>query len=201
MNNERFKIFGCLFIIILTITLVTVISKEHVLYNNLSQDVISNNEEDKSILLNLDNKQIAATNFTYSVNNDLVSLYYANARTPFSVNKGADNYSSAKQITAYGGVFKSGHGLVSLKDGVYYFYAYDVTNGTRVKKGPVNVSGVCKNEVKPNQTSTFTFERCFIKKSNGSVTIEVNENMGSCAQGYKWRDENVYLVSYTFSNL
>ncbi len=82
--------------------------------------------------------------------------------------------------------------IVSVKNGTYYIWHKGV-NGLLSEPLKQTVSNSCDNELKKNQTGTFTMERCYIKTSvNGAATME--QSLGTvslCAAGYKATGGNV----------
>ena len=204
MKNERLKLFGCIFIILVTAFIIGGVMHSA---SYLGGDVLTSGYindrgislEESDPLLRLDGKEIAVTaNITSTVNGDIVQLYHANARTAFKISK-TNNSSNAVSITnaAYGGTFSNGLGKLSLPDGTYYFFGYDVTNGTTLRSGPVTVSGVCKDGGnKTNQTGSFSVEKCIYRQSNGSYVATSETNL-TCASGYVWQNNKLSVTTDT----
>lgn len=204
MKNERLKLFGFIFILLIGIlfissnqndsslelpkesnkSILTSFQNEFIYYKN-------SNKSDSSILNvdSLSNHVIAANNISASVNGDLVTITSPNIKS-FSVNV-TQSYNSAKNITTYGGINSNGKGVISLKNGTYYFFGVNPSNMTTVKSGAVRVTGSCKNETKTNQTGTFTVERCFLVDKSGNAKAETGGNIATCANGYTFSNSKV----------
>ena len=88
--------------------------------------------------------------------------------------------------------------MVSVKNGTYYIL-HKMINGQYSSPYKVVVSNSCDNQLKQNQTGTFTMERCFIKTSSGTTMEQSLNNVNLCATGYKATGGNV--VSDTCSSM
>lgn len=194
MKDKHFK----LFVYILLLFLITIsgigiyhhtkseMIEEHVLLSDDSLELVgeydSLENEESSFVSLASNTVASATDLTVTVSEDMVSLNYTPAGG-FYYNT-TNDYNSAPNITSGGGYRSGGQGYISLKNGTYYFWTYNLNNMSFKAKGPVNITKSCKNETRLNQTGTFTFQRCYIRdKSN--VTPEASGTVATCATGYK----------------
>lgn len=137
---------------------------------------------------------------TVNINQDLITATYTSAGR-FYINNSSDfSTSSYFQDASKGGWIDSANkkAIVSVKNGTYYVW-HKMINGQSSTAYRVNVSNSCDNQLKQNQTGTFTMERCFIKTSSGASMEQPLNNVSLCASGYKATGGNV--VSDTCSNM
>jgi len=102
---------------------------------------------------------------------------------------------------ATNGTVKSGEGLVSLKNGTYYFWVID-TAGSKHVKGPVTINSSCTNESKTNMTSSqFTVQRCYYKDAQGKVSSDMGGSIATCANGYYLDQTKLAITTNECKNL
>ncbi len=137
-----------------------------------------------------------------SVNNsgDLITATYTSAGRFYINNSNDFSTSSYFHSTEKGGMIDSSNkkAVVSVKNGTYYIWHKGI-NGTTSSALKQTVSNSCDNELKKNQTGTFTMERCFVKTAS---SVNMEQNLGTvslCASGYKATGGNV--VTDTCSNM
>lgn len=138
---------------------------------------------------------------TVSINKDLITASYTSSGR-FYINNSSDfSTSSYFQATEKGGWIDTStnkKAMVSVKNGTYYIW-HKMINGQYSSPYKVVVSNSCDNQLKQNQTGTFTMERCFIKTSSGTTMEQSLNNVNLCATGYKATGGNV--VSDTCSSM
>lgn len=193
MKDRRTKIIlYTLLIFIMNIAVVGYLYSKESLNDAINEYQIDNKiiENNFDVRKDISDMQIAsATDFEIWVSGDLIKLNYGPAGS-FTFMKDVNNYNSAKNITTIGGVKSGANGYVSLPNGSYYIYTYNVSNMAKIAKGPINVTKSCNDESKTNQTGSFTLERCYIKTASG-LSPNVAENLHVCASGYTLKQTNL----------
>lgn len=207
MKDRKFKLFiYTLFFVLFVISILGIYNyytkdkevESHVFISDDSLEIRDGMfEEEQDYLysdtLNLSNNTIASSSdLSISVSYDMVTLNYTPAGG-FYYNT-TNSYNSSVNITSGGGYRKSGNGYISLKNGTYYFWTYNLNNMSFIAKGPVNITKSCKNETRLNQTGSFSFQRCYIRDKNGNVKPESSGTVATCASGYKM-DQSKYTRS------
>lgn len=127
--------------------------------------------------------QIASTtDLTVNGKGDLISLNYGPAgKFYYSTNP---SYNTGIDITSAGGAKSGANGYISLPNGTYYFFTFNVNNLGKIAKGPLKITGSCTDQAIPtNQTGKFTIERCFIKTAS-TISPAKSVSMTVCASGY-----------------
>lgn len=134
--------------------------------------------------------------------NDLITATYTDSGRFYIGNSNSFNTAAQFNNADWGGYLNTStnkQAMVSVKNGTYYIWHYG-TNGQKSTAVKINVTNSCDNQVRQNQTGTFTLERCFVKTSS-SVTME--QPLGTvnnlCASGYKPTGGNV--VNDSCSNM
>ena len=161
----------------------------HILLSDDSLEVLNGvYDEDNNKKVDLNNalsyNSIASSSdLTITISSDLVSLNYTPAGG-FYYNT-SNSYNSSVNITSGGGYRSGGNGYISLKNGTYYFWTYNLNNMSFIAKGPVKITKSCKNETRLNQTGSFSFQRCYVKDRSGNVKPESSGTVATCASGYK----------------
>lgn len=138
---------------------------------------------------------------TVNINGDLITASYTSAGR-FYINNSKDfSTSSYFNSTEKGGWLDTStnqKAMVSVKNGTYYIWHKGI-NGQHSTAYKVSISNSCDNQLKQNQTGTFTMKRCFIKTSSGVTAEQSLSNVSLCASGYKATGGNV--VNDTCSNM
>ena len=131
---------------------------------------------------------------TVSSNKDLITATYTSSGRFYIGNSNSFNTAAQFNSSELGGYLNTStnkQAMVSVKNGTYYIWHYG-TNGQKSTAIKMNVTNSCDNQLKQNQTGTFTLERCFVKTSS-SVTME--QPLGTvnnlCASGYTPTGGNV----------
>lgn len=92
---------------------------------------------------------------------------------------------------------------ISLRNGTYYFWARGtgVGDGNLSAAGPTKytVTTSCSNQSKLNAIGQGTVERCIIVNSSGQYRADSNQELVTCASGYKLQN-NTIPVSYNGCN-
>lgn len=119
---------------------------------------------------------------------DIISASYSSSGRFYIGKSNSFNSAAQFQSTEWGGYNNTSTNkaaMVSVKNGTYYIWHYG-TNGQKSEPLKVNVSNSCDNQLKTNQTGTFTMERCFIKNTSNAVVMEepLGNNVQLCASGY-----------------
>lgn len=200
MKDRRFKLFiYILLIFIVTISGIGVynyytndeILEGNILLSDDSLEILDGvyEEEVNNSSINLNNSLLSSssiassTDMSITINGDFVNLNYSPAGGFYYNTK--NSYNSSVNITSGGGYRSGGNGYISLKNGTYYFWTYNLNNMSFIAKGPVNITKSCKNETKLNQTGKFSFQRCYIRDRNNNIKPESSGTVATCASGYK----------------
>lgn len=142
----------------------------------------------------------AASYPTVNVSNDLITASYASTGK-FYINN-SSNFNGATLFNKAGGWVANTNkqAVVSVKNGTYYVWNMSI-NGQLSGAKKVIVSHSCDNQLKTNQTGTFTLERCFVKTSSSKAAVAETSlsSYSPCATGYSATGGSV--VSETCSNL
>lgn len=185
MRDRRTRIILCiLLLLIMNIAVVGYLYSKESLNSAIAEYKVNNKiiENNFDIRPDISDFQIAsATDLTMSIKGDMISMNYSYAGS-FTFNT-VNNYNSAKNITTIGGVKSGANGYVSLPNGTYYIYTYNVNNLAKIAKGPIYIKNSCTDERKTNQTGAVSLQRCFIKTASG-LTPNVQESLRVCAEGY-----------------
>lgn len=131
---------------------------------------------------------------TVTNNKDLITATYTSSGRFYIGNSNSFNTAAQFNSSELGGYLNTStnkQAMVSVKNGTYYIWHYG-TNGQKSTAIKLNITNSCDNQLKSNQTGTFTLERCFVKTSS-SVTME--EPLGTvknlCSSGYTPTGGNV----------
>lgn len=192
MKDKSLRLF--IYILVLFIGVVIALDDTEINKLNENGDAVVNteisdflgeadSEKDYFKLNKLSSPQVASsTTLTMNVSSDLVSLNYSSAAA-FYYNT-SNSYNSAINITKSGGYKNGGNGYISLKNGQYYFWTYNLNNMAIIAKGPVTITKSCKNETKSNVIGKFDVERCYVKDKSGNVKPESGATIVTCSKGY-----------------
>ena len=131
---------------------------------------------------------------TVSSSGDLINASYTSSGRFYINNSNDFSASSYFQSTEWGGYYDSStnkKAMVSVKNGTYYVWHKGLDSSTTSSPYKVNVTNSCDNQLKKNQTGSFTMERCFIKTSSSTTMEESLGTVSLCASGYKATGGNV----------
>lgn len=138
---------------------------------------------------------------TVSINGDLITASYTSSGR-FYINNSSDfstsSYFNASDKGGWLDTSTNKKAMVSVKNGTYYIWHKGI-NGQYSSPYKVVVSNSCDNQMRSEQTGTFTLKRCFVKTASGVTIEQAVSSANMCASGYKATGGNI--VADTCSNI